>query len=238
MAKKPSDRARPRAQRKRGIRPIVIVPVVLGLETTAHESSQQRFVGIADIGSGYGVAAKQKSSRSRTSQKSMQEETAVAYGEHDFSRLYFIDGTGCDFDYIAGPERRQHAFAAHAEAQTSRGPQTFGGDSGTLGEAGFTETSYRNGGHEASLRDNDRTSCIASGSFSAEAALATDRDLATRQSRGFENLFMAKRRLLVRLLARRNRFCRLVLFVRSLAVLHRLVKALNRRLVSQNLCFV
>ena len=107
-----------------GIRP---AEIVVATEARARELTQQGFVGISGIGSGYGVAPELKSIGPEASEKTVQEEAVIAHCEHDFSGSNLMDGTACDLNYIAGPQRGQHAFAAYAKPQASSGTQALDG---------------------------------------------------------------------------------------------------------------
>ncbi len=70
------------------------------------------------IWSGDGVAAKQECALA-TSNKAMEEKSAVALSEYDVVPARLIDGAGFDFDYVSGPKSGQHTFSADPHAETT-----------------------------------------------------------------------------------------------------------------------
>jgi hypothetical protein len=49
--------------------------------------------------------------------KTMQKEVAIPKDKNDVTAVDIRKGTSLDLRHVAGPERGQHAFAAHLQTQ-------------------------------------------------------------------------------------------------------------------------
>jgi hypothetical protein len=57
----------------------------------------------------------------------MEKEAAIPKREDNVAAVKLMKGASFDLDDIAWPERGQHAFAAHLQAQAPRAAQSFYG---------------------------------------------------------------------------------------------------------------
>jgi len=83
-----------------------------------YESSEKCITSEGWIGPGHGVATCDESDFV-AGEKSMQEESAIAPSKDNLTPMNLSCRAGLNLRDIAGPQRGQHAFTMHSQAQMS-----------------------------------------------------------------------------------------------------------------------
>ncbi|MFY9561161.1 MAG: hypothetical protein WAQ52_13080 [Terriglobales bacterium] len=98
---------------------------ILASSCDTDQFAKKRYGGKHPILARHGITTRKKPGRLALTKKTMQEEAPIPRSEHNFAAANVFGRTGGNLRDVAGPKRREHAFAANLQAQPAGAAQSL-----------------------------------------------------------------------------------------------------------------